>query len=397
MTRPVLSNTAARRLFLARHGLTGTPAGEARGAALAQLIDDLGFVQIDSVNTLARAHDLILWSRRPQYRPAALGDLLARDRTVWEHWTHDASVLPIGAWRHWQHRFVRDRARLAPRWRDWQGVAFEDKFDTVLRRIADHGECTSGELAEGEARGSTGWWDWHPSKTALEYLWRTGEIAVTRREGFRKVYDLTERVIPDAHRLPAPPLEETVAWAAGTALDRLGFGTSREIAAFYDLITPEEAQDWARAALAAGEVVEVEVTCADGATRRSLARPATLAAQVPEVTDRVRVLSPFDPALRDRARAERLFGFHYRIEIFVPAAKRRYGYYVFPVLQGDRLIGRIDMKADRPAATLQVSAFWPEPGAVLTKARIRGLEAELARVAVLAGCSQTEMAPGWLR
>lgn len=401
MPSPRLSNLTARRLFLARHGLSGAPVGQAKGAVLAQVIGDLGFVQVDSVNTLARAHDMILWSRRQSYRPAALQALLHRERAVFEHWTHDAAVIPVGFYPHWQHRFDRDRRDLAPRWRAWQGDAFEARFDSVLRRIADQGECMSADLAAdetgGEARRSTGWWDWHPSKAALEYLWRVGEIAVTRRDGFRKVYDLTERVIPAAQRAHRPGPGETVDWAARAALDRLGFATSGEVAAFFGLITPDEAKVWCAAARVRGEVEEIEVEGADGTLRRCLARPGLCEEPVPAVSDRVRVLSPFDPALRDRARAERLFGFRYRIEIFVPEARRRYGYYVFPVLEGDRLIGRIDMKAARDAGRLAVRAFWPEAAVAMGNGRQARLIAELERAAVFADLAQIELAPGWLR
>ncbi len=394
---PRLTNVAARRLFLDRHGLLSAPMGGSRRTDVAETIRALGFVQVDSVNTLARAHDLILWTRRPAYRPDHLHALHARDRAVFEHWTHDAAVIPVEYFPHWQLRFARDAERLAPRWRDWQGTAFEDRFDTVLDRIARDGECTSGELAEGEARGSTGWWDWHPSKTALEYLWRTGQIAVKRRDGFRKVYDLTERVIPEAHRGPAPDPEETIDWACNAALDRLGFATSGEIAAFWKLATPEEAKAWVARESAAGHIEEIIVEGADGTPRRSWARPGTADIALPAPSDRVRMLSPFDPALRDRNRAERLFGFFYRIEIFVPEPKRTYGYYVFPVLEGDTLIGRIDARAQRDTGTLAVRAFWPEAGIRMGKGRLTRLMTELDRVCRLAGCDRVDLAPDWLR
>ncbi|MCX7302174.1 MAG: winged helix DNA-binding domain-containing protein [Rhodobacterales bacterium] len=402
MTRPVLSNTAARRVFLSRHGLAAAPTGNAKGADLAALIQDLGFVQVDSVNTLARAHDLILWSRRQTYRPEALSRLLHRDRAVFEHWTHDASVIPVEYFPHWRHRFARDAERLGPRWREWQGSGFEDRFDTVLKRISDHGECMSADLADGESRGSTGWWDWHPSKTALEYLWRTGAISVVRRDGFRKVYDLTERVIPGHLLARNHASHETIDWACNAALDRLGFATSGELSAFFALATPDEAKDWTRTAFSRGEIVEIEVEDTTGTRRRSFARPGLVeeTANLPEPVDRLRLLSPFDPALRDRNRAERLFGFFYRIEIFVPEPKRRYGYYVFPVMEGDRLIGRVDVKTVRPpkgTPHLFVRAFWPEQGITMGKGRITRLVAELDRATRLADLEGVLWADDWLR
>jgi uncharacterized protein YcaQ len=386
---PVLPNQAARRLFLRRHGLLDGHAG------LAGLLSALGFVQIDSVVTLARAQDLILWSRLPAYRPPDLPALVAA-RGAFEHWTHDAAVLPMALWPHWRHRFARDRERLLPRWEGWHGGDWRAEVARVLDHVAREGPTRSGELARG-VRREPGWWRWHPAKVALEWLWRTGELAVARREGFQKVYDLTERVVPAALRREAPPWEATRDWAAGAALDRLGFATPGEIAAFWDLLTPGEARGWARDALARGEVEEVMIEGHDGRLRRALARPGALAEAlaIPPPGERLRLLSPFDPVLRDRARAERLWGFCYRIEIFVPAHRRAFGYYVLPLLEGDRLVGRAD--AALRDGRLVLSALWPEPGLRWGKGRTERLMAELGRAARLGGAAGAELAPGWLR
>lgn len=399
MTLPQLPNPAARRLFLHLHGLAEPPAGPSQGAALATLIDRIGFVQVDSINTVERAHHMILAARRQTYRPAHLTPLLHDHRALFEHWTHDASILPIGLFPHWQHRFARDTLRLRDNWRSWFRDGYEAQFDSILDRIAREGPVTSSDVGEGEARGKGGWWDWHPSKTALEWLWRTGALSITRRDGFQKVYDLTERVIPAAQLAQRTDPEETVEWACASALDRLGFATPGELAAYWRAITPPEARGWAQRGLAAGRLAEVEVQGHDGSLRRSLAWPDVVqrAAEAPEPPGRLRILSPFDPALRDRDRAERLFGFHYRIEVFVPEAKRVYGYYVFPVLEGAALIGRIDVKAFRAEGALRVRAFWPEAGVRLGAGRQSRLEAELDRLARFAGCGRVEWADGWLR
>lgn len=390
MSLPVLPNAAARRLFLHRHGLLAPPGGTA-----AAHLGALGFVQVDSVLTLARAHDMILWSRGHAYRPADLQRLVA-SRAAFEHWTHDAAVLPMSAWPHWRHRFARDRLRLDARWEAWHGPGFRGEIDRVLAHVAAEGPTLSGDLADGPRR-DPGWWNWHPGKVALEYLWRTGALSVARRQGFQKAYDLTERVIPEAVRAEARSWEETLAWAANGALDRLGFATPGEVAAFHDLLTPAEAASWAKGALARGEVEEVLVEGHDGSLRRSLARPGALeeAAGLPEPSDRLRLLSPFDPALRDRARAERLWGFRYRIEIFVPAPRRTYGYYVFPVLEGARLVARAEVVGEGGAVTMR--ALWPETGVRWGRTREARLLAELARVARLVGAVRVDLAPGWLR
>lgn len=393
---PRLDNRRARALFLRRHGLAAPPSGPGRGVDLQSVIEDLGFVQVDSINTVVRAHHMILHARRPAYRPANLHRLHDRDRGVFEHWTHDASMIAMRHFPHWRLRFRRYEATLADRWEKW-GRDFTHKLDDVLRRISERGPCSSADVGIDEPRSSGGWWDWHPSKAALEYLWRTGHLSVTRRDAFRKVYDLTENVIPPEYLDVRRSEDETVHWACASALDRLGFATSGEIAAFWDLITPAEAGVWCASARARGEVIDAEIVQADGRARRVLLRPETLDAVVPEPTGRLRILSPFDPALRDRQRAERLFGFSYRIEIFVPEARRTYGYYVFPILEGDRLVGRIDMKAERARDRLHVKALWPETGIPFGRGRMAKLETALERTARLAGVSEVSFGPGWIR
>ena len=397
MTRPVLTNSTARRLFLDRHLLLRPGSGSGRGHDLKTVLDGLGFVQIDSVNTLARAHDLILWSRRGPYRPSALEALVARRRTGFEHWTHDAAVIPMRFYPMWRLKFERDEARMRTRWPASRRDGWQGELETVLKHVADHGAVSSLDLSGDEDKRSSGWWDWHPSKTALEFLWRSGRIAVCHRRGFRKYYDLPERVIPRDQLSVRRDDAEIVDWAMSAALERLGFATSGELAAFFEIASRDEARAWCAAALASGRIVEADVEMADGARRRCFTTDAMLdrTASLPAPSSRVRILSPFDPVLRDRARAERLFGFRYRIEIFVPEAERTYGYYVFPVLQGDCLIGRLD--ARRVGQAIQVRAFWPEAGERIGTARRAGLAAELARIGKLAGTTSVEFPEDWMR
>lgn len=393
-----ISNVAARRIFLARHGLAGP-----RPETLLQEIELLGFVQIDSIDTVARAQHMILAARRKSYRQPQLATALERKRDLFEHWTHDAAAIPTEYFPYWRLRFERDKARLAERWRRWRKAGFEDEINRVLTRVRDHGPTMARELEDAVATppreaGSAGWWDWRPSKTALEYLWRTGVLAVSGRRGFQKAFDLTERVIPAAALAFTPTEAETIHWAGASALDRLGFATSGEIAAFWATITPAEAKAWAASRLG-DDVVEIKVVSADGRVRTVLARPGLVdeAKAAPPASSAIRVLSPFDPVLRDRKRAEWLFGFDYRIEIFVPAAKRRYGYYVFPLLEGETLIGRIDMKRNGPGGPLEIRACWLEPGVKPARGRIERLERELVRVARYAKADGVTFLNGWLQ
>jgi uncharacterized protein YcaQ len=182
-------------------------------------------------------------------------------------------------------------------------------------------------------------------------------------------------------------------------LDRLGFATSGELAAFWAIVTPAEARDWCAVQLARGDLIEVMIKSVDGASRKSFARRDILetAQDVAPPTSRLRIMSPFDPALRDRKRAERLFGFDYRIEIFVPEPQRKYGYYVFPVLEGDRLIGRIDMKCHRPENRMNVKAFWPEMGVRWGSGRAKKLTAEIERMARFSGAISIDYEQKWMQ
>lgn len=389
MARAILKNKAARALFLDRHLLSAAPSGTGKGRDLLDLITQLGFVQVDSINTVERAHHMILRARRAAYRPKHLTPLLEQDHSLFEHWTHDASIIPTEFHRHWHLRFRRDAEKLRRQWRSWRRAGFEEKVDALREQIAVEGPKSSSCVGDGEKRGSGGWWDWHPSKTALEYLWRTGQTAVTRRESFKKFYDVSERVIGAERVADIPDDAESIDWLCSAALDRLGFATPGEIAAFWDIVTPAEARIWC----AGAGLIEIEVEGDDGTLKRAFARAGILEETPPKPTSRLRILSPFDPALRDRKRAERLFGFHYRIEIFVPEAKRQYGYYVFPILEGDRLTGRIDMKAMRAEDVLNVTGLWWEKGVRATPARLKRLRAELERMARFAGVSHVRIDP----
>ncbi|MEQ8356619.1 MAG: crosslink repair DNA glycosylase YcaQ family protein [Kiloniellaceae bacterium] len=397
----IIDNRTARRLFLQRQGLAFPPHRKLSDAGLLALIEHLGFVQVDSIQTVERAHHMILFARNQTYRHKQLHRLIEREAALFENWTHDASIIPSRFFPYWKLRFAREEARLRARWRDWHGEGFEAELDTVLQHVAENGRVLARELGNDDAENpktNAGWWDWHPSKTALEYLWRCGHLAVAARDGFQKVYDLTERTLPQTCRELDLCEAETIDWACRAALERLGVATSGEIAAFWDLIAPQEAKAWCLDRKG-GELEEVCVESAVGGRPRTayVLAGADPCSDLPEPPKRLRVLSPFDPLIRDRKRCERLFGFHYRIEVFVPEAKRRYGYYVFPLLEGDKLIGRIDMKHERGSRALRVKGLWLEPKVRLSAARLNRLEAELERQRRFTGAEEVVFENGWRR
>tara|TARA_R110000824_G_scaffold118960_2_gene271518 strand:+ start:136195 stop:137406 length:1212 start_codon:yes stop_codon:yes gene_type:complete len=389
-SRLTLDNTTARRIFLHRHALTTRATHTPDASELHALIYKLGFVQLDSVNAVERAHHMILFSRHAGYERDMLHKLHHETRDLFEHWTHDASLIPMEFYPHWHHRFADAKSRLNhPRWQQRIGPDADKMIRRIRAHVKKHGETRTRDFDD---KGAGGWWGWGPSKTALEYLWRTGELAICHRDGFEKVYELSSRVIPDTLRKARPTRRQTIDWAARTALARLGFATHQELAAFFALISIAEAKDWAQGALKRSEIIEIMVEGDDGAMKPALALPdiEVECAAIEDASSPLRFLSPFDPAIRDRKRTQRLFGFDYTIEIFVPEKKRKYGYYVLPIMEGDRFIGRIDMKAHRADDRLEVKGLWLEKGVKLDRTRKTAMQTALVELGQFTGARQID-------
>ncbi|MGC4115502.1 MAG: crosslink repair DNA glycosylase YcaQ family protein [Myxococcales bacterium] len=379
---------AARRLFLHAQALLEPPAVSTSAEVVQALVERLGFVQIDSINVLARAHDLTLASRLEGYRPEQLAALLAR-RSLFEHWTHDASVIPTAWYPHWKPRFARDAKAIRAHawWKERIGRHGKRVMAEVVEKVAAEGPLSTSEF-EHEKRGGP-WWGWSPQKAALDYLWRSGVLAVHGRVNFQKVYDLAERVLPDHHGLSAPEAAEHVEWACATAMDRLLVFTPRELAGFWDAIDLSDARRWCQQAEKGKRIVRVLVAAEDGSRPQESFAVADWEARadaLPEPSARLRLLSPFDPVIRDRARALRRFAFDYRFEAFTPAPKRRFGYYVLPMLEGDQAVGRVEPKLQRDESALEIRGVWWERG-FKSKARERLLDDALARLAKQVGAA----------
>ncbi len=384
-----LPNEEARRLLLNRQGLGHAPQGPFDANKLYALIHQLGYVQLDSINTVERAHHMILHSRADGYTYAHLKELHETRKTLFEHWTHDACLIPCEFYPYWHQRFqAAKQNRKSPKWCQRLGPNGIKTITTVRKRIKKEGPLMSRDF---EDKGQGAWWGWGPSKTALEHLWRTGELAITRREGFQKVYDLTERTISETDRTPKPTLAQTIDWKCTEALKRLGTATPREIAAYWQSISVKQADAWVKKNMGR-TLIETMSEMADGEMRAGVAF-ASLRTELAGLTTpptRLRFLSPFDPVLRDRKRALRLFGFDYRIEVFVPEAKRQYGYYVLPILEGTKLTGRADLKVHRKEGRLEMKGLWLEPGIKLGTGRKTAIRQALARLARFTGATQVD-------
>lgn len=384
-----IPNRLARHLLLDAQGFSAPPTGP---VDLDAIIKRLGFVQLDTVQVVARAHHHILWSRNQNYREPMLGSHLADDRRIFEHFTHDASVIPIDFFPMWQRQFDRLGSKLKRR--GWHvDESGNEHHDTIRRRIETDGPLSTKDFESAEKRDKAQWTH-PPHKRALEYLWYSGTLTTSHREKFIKYYDLTERVIPDSVRNISLIDDDQVDWLSRSALDRLAFGSEGDIQRFWDATDNAETRAWV--ALNQASLTRVEVQRADGSWQTCVA-PVDIderILQLPSPTQRLRILNPFDPLVRDRTRLERLFGFEYRVEMFVPANKRRWGYYVYPLLEGDRFVGRIELKADRKAGQLEILNFWPEPQVKWSGARYARLQAEIDRLARFAGVESAELKVG---
>jgi uncharacterized protein len=396
-----ITNRDARRLWLATQGLSGQAWSGQRPPAdgvggfrkdatdLAAPVRRLGLVQLDSIQVISRAHHHILWSRNPSWREKHLHRMLAKERSVFEHFTHDASLLPIEIYPYWRRRFRQLEAKVQT-WEWHRGMLDEKGRNWIKDRIREEGPLSTHAF-DTKVEGPREMWRRPPHKLALDFMWYSGELATSHREGFIKFYDLAERVIPARYREDERSEDEQVRWLCERALHHLGFATTGEIKAFWNAVSPAEATAWA--AHRKSPVRPVEIASHDGAVRRALgaADIDQRLSHAPEPSSRLRILSPFDPAVRDRKRLLALFGFDYTIEIFVPAAKRKWGYYVYPLLEGDRFVGRAEIRANREAGTLTLSRLWAEPGARWTPPRWRRLEAELNRLARLCDASSVRI------
>jgi uncharacterized protein YcaQ len=351
-----LSAAEARLLLLSRQGLgAAAPRGGSATDRVTAMLRRLGAVQLDTISVLARSHELVAYSRLGAVgRDAVEGAYWGRPPRAFEYWAHAACILPLEEWPWFEARRRRNRARREQRPRSTEATRGE-----VLARLADLGPVTTADLG-GAKNGAGVWWDWSPLKRAVEELLAGGEVVCVERRGWRRVYELTDRVVPEELRIRAPVDDvECAAHLAGLAAERIGVGTLADLADYFRLPPAD-----ARAGVEAAGLTPVAV---EGWPQPAWAPPSALAAPPPPARFRPVLLSPFDSLLWDRRRAERTLGFVHRLEAYVPAALRQHGYFVMPLLAGGRIRGRVDVA--RRGRTLVARRVSVEPAAVRAMAR----------------------------
>jgi hypothetical protein len=383
-----LSPTEARRIALTAQGFDGrAKAGRVTWSHMDRTIRRLNLLQLDSVNVLVRSHYLPLFSRLGAYPQATLDERSfgSRQRAMFECWAHEASLLPLDLHPLMRWRMARARAGCGTYGSMDRFAADEKTYVTgVFDFVARHGPTTVSDLPDaGKSQG--GWWGWSKGKTALEVLFDRGLLTAATRQGFERVYDLPERVLP-APILDLPTPDEPAALRSLLSLSAaaLGIATEFDLRDYFRLPVAETKR-------AIAELVEEKVLVPAGVAGWKHQAYLHRDARLPRKAGGTALLSPFDPLVWERARAERLFGFHYRIEIYTPASRRRYGYYVLPFLMGESIAGRICLKADRQAGALQANASHHEPG-VDPAACAEAMAGELRRMAAWLGLERVDCA-----
>jgi len=358
-----LSAAEARRLALRSLGFGEKKPARASATHVRATAARLGAIQIDSVNVLARAHYLPTFSRYGPYPSSALDDLVHARRELFEYWGHAACFLPI-------EMYPLLRWRMANQCEAWAGVRRKQKefMEAVFREVSERGPMSAGELSMG-GKSKGPWWGWSDGKLALELLFRQGRVAVAGRRNFERLYDIPERVFPEAViRADVVPAAEAKKALLVRAAGAMGVGTAKDIAqyfhidAWWDRLTVKGRRAPAKTGVLFEELVE------DGRLQQVRvegwkdAAYIVAGARIPRSIEARAIVSPFDPALWERKWTKAVFGFDYQIEIYVPGPKRIYGYYVLPFLMGDRFAARVDLKADRKTSTLIAHAAYVEDG-----------------------------------
>ena len=355
-----LTNAQARRVALAAQGFLDKPHAEPTMRTLQRTLERTGVLQVDSVNVLQRAHYMPLYSRMGPYDV----DLLRRaseqrPRRLVEYWAHVQAFMPVELWPVMQHRMAAYRAARGK----WGFVADDALERRILAEVRDLGASTARDLDDGLPREKDNWgWNWSETRKVLDYLYMSGQVAIAgRNTQFEIRYDLPERVLPaDVLARPTPTPADAHRELVRRAARSHGIATVQDLRDYYRMSVADTATAVAEL-VEEGELLPVTV--------EGWKRPAYLHrdARLPRRVDARALLSPFDPVVWERARTEALFDFHYRIEIYVPADKRVHGYYVLPFLLGDRIVARVDLKADRRfdagAGRLVVKGAFAEPGA----------------------------------
>jgi len=375
-----ISNQQKRLLWLKSNGLQNT---NSQKLDVLQIIKDLGFVQLDSIQNVTRAHHHILWSRNKKYKEHMLDDLLFEKGNIFEHFTHDASVLPIEFYPMWKGQFARYKEKL-DKSKYYKDILDNEGVQDIINRIKNEGALNTKDF-RSQVKIEKKMWSRPTHKTTLDYMWYCGVLSTAYRKSFRKYYDLSENIIPADILNKNISENKQINWLCSQALHRMSIASAKEIKNFWDTLSIKEVNSWIKNNK--NNLVEIQWENSEGTYIKSFA-PLDIENRLKNLknpSSKIQIINPFDPAIRDRVRLKAIFDFDYKIEIFVPKAKRVWGYYVYPILQGNKFIGRIELQADRKNKQLNVLNFWKEDGIVWSDNQREKLDVELDSFASFVG------------
>lgn len=389
MPEPILSLSAARHLHLAAQGLLKKPRRQARPGDILRTVQAMSLLQIDTINVVARSPYLVLFSRLGRYPASWLDEALSRGELM-EYWAHEACFLPRSDFSLVRHRMLSPE-KMGWKYRDAWMNEHAAEIDLLLRQIAENGPVRSADF-EHPRKGTSGWWEWKPHKRHLEGLFTAGKVMVIERRNFQRVYDITPRVMPDwddtRDLLAQVDAEEIMLRNSARSL---GIFQPRWLADYYRLKQPSLPALLARWQ-EEGLILPVSVENLGAMWLHADLAPLLEEAAAGKLTaTHSAVLSPFDPVVWDRKRAEQLFDFSYRLECYTPAPKRQYGYFVLPLLHRGRLVGRMDSKVHRKTGVLEVFALYLEEGVRISAGLENGLKQAIDDFARWQGASRVEI------
>jgi uncharacterized protein len=375
-----LTQSEARTVMLAAQGLHRRPENKAAKRDVLRAVRRMGALQIDTIQVVARSPYFVLWSRLGDYEPRWLEELLAEGQ-LFEYWAHEACLLPIEDYPLYRHRML-DAASQGWHYSCSWVESHRLEVESLLAIIAERGAVRSADFARTDGKAG-GWWEWKTEKRALEMLFTSGELMVARRQNFQRVYDLRERVHPSWHDDRLPPVEQARRELALKAVCALGITTAPWVADYFRT-AKRETFDTVSSLVREGALLTAEVEGWEGPAlfhteNRRLIKEALSGRLKPELTS---LLSPFDPLVWDRARARAAFGFDYRLECYTPGPKRRYGYFVLPILRRGALVGRLDAKAHRKEGIFEVKSVHLEQGVEVCEELLSDLAAAMRECAV---------------
>lgn len=375
----IITPDTARNILISNQLFTGKKVLNDK-SDLFNIIEILGYVQIDTISVVERSHHHVLWTRMSDYNRSMIDELLEKDKLIFEYWSHAAAFLPMKDFR---FSLLRKR-NYRDKYKSW-GLANKKLIRKVYAAVKSNGPMLSKDFA-GERKKNTGWWDWKPSKDALDFLFHSGKLMVLKRKSFQKVYDLTERVIPENTDTTFPSEIDFYKYLLYTSINANGFTSEKETMylrkynrSLFKKMINELTED--------NIISIIEIKGFENekfyAFKNNLEKLFNV-----KKSNELFLLSPFDNFVIQRRRLQSLFNFDFQIECYVPKNKRKFGYFCLPVLSGDTFIGRIDLKADRKQKKLYVINFFPERNSKINNKQTIDLKRKLMLLAEFCGCNE---------